>query len=286
MPSFSPFLGGDDTDLERSRFVVFPVPYERTTTYGKGCAHGPRSILAASTQVETFDEEAGLEPCDAGINTAPAFEDDPAPQDLPSRLQAQVEPWAMADKFVVTVGGEHSVALGPIRAYRTVYPDLSVLHVDAHADLRDVYDDTPFSHACVMRRVQEHCPVVQVGIRSLSAEEDRDRHGMNVITFFRHETDPLTMHHISRIISHLSPVVYLSFDIDGLDPSIAPATGTPEPGGLSWREASDLIRELALTRKLVGMDVTEVSPRPVDVLTQFTAARLIHRTMAWTLRGK
>ena len=283
----APFLGITETRPEAEcRFVVFPVPYERTTTYLRGTASGPRAILAASANVELFDEDARNEPTLAGIFTAPPFLGTPAPEDLPALLRAPVEAWLRAGKFVAVLGGEHAVTLGPVLGALSVHPDLSVLQIDAHADLRDAYEGTPFSHACVMRRVQERCRVVQVGIRSLSAEEEEARPSLNVRTFFARDTHPLGRESLRAVLAELSPCVYLSVDIDGFDPAYAPATGTPEPGGLDWFEVSALVRELARSRRIVAMDVTEVRPEPGDVRTEFLAARLVQRVMAWVLRAE
>jgi agmatinase len=252
----------------------------------KGCADGPRAVLEASANVETFDEEA--EWCADGhpVFTAPAFPDTPAPADLPGRLRDAVAPWARAGRFTVTLGGEHAVTLGPVLAYRDAAPDLSVLVLDAHADLRDEYEGSPFSHACVSRRVQEHCPVVQAGVRSLSAEEWDALPGLNVRTFFRRDTRPLTDETVDAILGALTDRVYLSVDVDAFDPAFAPATGTPEPGGFDWEEVSRLVRALALRKTLVAMDVTEVKPVAADVRTEFLAARLILRTLAWVSKGE
>ncbi|MHC5037851.1 MAG: agmatinase [Planctomycetota bacterium] len=279
------FLGESEGERKDARFVVFPIPYESTTTYLKGCAQGPPAILAASANIEIYDEEAECEPHLAGIHTAPPFADSPPPKDLPARLKAQVEPWARAGKFTVTLGGEHAVSLGPILAYKTVFPDLSVLQIDAHADLRDSYEGTPYSHACVARRIQEHCPLVQVGVRSLSAEEARDLPTLNVRSFFWKEMRSLHGESVERILPALSEHVYLSIDIDGFDPAFAPATGTPEPGGYGWRDVSNLVEAVAANRTLVALDVTEVRPVPGDVRTEILAARLILRVMAWVHRA-
>jgi agmatinase len=283
----APFLGVEELRPEAEcRFVVLPVPYERTTSYMQGCASGPRAILAASAYVELFDEDAGLEPFRAGVFTAPPLLEPAAPEALPGLLREPVERWVRAGKFVATLGGEHAVTLGPVLGALAARPDLTVLQIDAHADLRDAFEGTPFSHACVMRRVQERCRVVQVGIRSLSAEEEEARPGLNVRTLFMRDTHPFGREHVAAALRELSSNVYLTVDIDGFDPAYAPATGTPEPGGLDWFEVSALVRELALSRRIVAMDVTEVRPEPGDVRTEFLAARLIQRTMAWVLRAE
>ena len=282
----STFLGEEEkAGGKDARFIVFPVPYEETTSYVRGCSDGPRAVLNASTQVETYDEEASCEPHRAGIHTHPFFRDAPRPEDLPGRLKAAVEPWARAGRFTVTLGGEHAVSLGPVQAYREAHPDLSVLQLDAHADLRDRYEGSRFSHACVGRRIQEVVPLVQAGIRSLSAEEAEILPSLNVRTFFRKDHRPLGAEGIEAVIDALTDRVYLSLDIDVFDPAHAPATGTPEPGGLDWGEFSSLVRELARRKTLVAMDVCEVKPVPGDVRTEILAARAILRVMAWVTKG-
>ncbi|MHC4600398.1 MAG: arginase family protein, partial [Planctomycetota bacterium] len=205
------FLGEEEkTGEEGARFLVFPVPYEKTTSYLRGCADGPRAILHASTQVETYDEEAACEPHRAGIHTLPFFQDAPRPEDLPDRLKTMVEPWARAGRFTVTLGGEHAVSLGPVQAYREVHSDLSVLQLDAHADLRDRYEGSRFSHACVGKRIQEVAPLVQAGIRSLSGEEAETLPSLKVRTFFRKDQRLLDAKGIEAVIDALTDRVYLS----------------------------------------------------------------------------
>ncbi|MHC4778844.1 MAG: agmatinase [Planctomycetota bacterium] len=277
------FLGLEETSgVENAAFIILPVPFEATTSYLKGCALGPDAILDASAQVETYDEEAAVEPHVAGIHTHGPAGGESSPETLPGELKALIEPWVRARRFTVVLGGEHSVSLGPVQACLAAHPDLSVLQIDAHADLRDEYEGTPLSHACIGRRIQELAPLVQVGIRSLSAEEASALPSLNVKSFFRKDHRPLTEETVAEVLSSLSDSVYLSLDIDAFDPAFAPATGTPEPGGLDWHEFSLLARALALKKNVVGMDVCEVKPNPGDVRTQFLAARAILRIMAWT----
>ncbi len=276
-----PFLGEPGGDLKDARFVVLPVPYEKTTTYLKGTASGPRAILDASANIESFDEAAGVELVPEDLFTAPPFSGSPPPAELPEKLRRAVAPHARAGRLVVALGGEHAVTLGPVLACRDAWPDLSVLQLDAHADLRDAYEGTPHSHACIGKRIQEHVPLVQAGIRSLSAGEARALPGLNVKTFFRKDLRPLDPERARAVVDALTEHVYLSVDIDVFDPAFAPGTGTPEPGGLDWFEVSCLLEEVVRRKSLVAMDVCEVRPLPGDVRTEVLAARLILRALAF-----
>jgi len=283
--SFVPFLGEDGASREEdARFVVLPVPYDETTTYQQGCASGPRAVLAASANMESFDEDAEWDLDPRRIFTAPPVPGSPAPERLAPLLEARVRPWAERGAFTVAIGGEHAVTLGPFLAYLKAFPGLSLLQLDAHADLRDKYGGSRWSHACIARRVSEHAPVVQVGVRSLSADEWKARPTLGVQTFLRKDTKTLDERSVEAVLDALSPHVYLSVDIDVFDPAFAPATGTPEPGGLDWYEASLLVRELVRKKTVVAMDVTEVRPEPGDVRTEFLASRLILRVLAWIER--
>lgn len=267
-------------------FHLFPVPYEQTTTYLQGCERGPRAVLDASWNVEMWDEDAERELSGLHFHTHPPFDAAPPPDRLPEALRSLLAPRFREGRCCIVLGGEHAVSLGPVLAARDAHPGLCVLQLDAHADLRDAYEGSPFSHACVARRIQEHVPLVQAGIRSLSAAEARDRGRLNVRTFLRKDMDRIDAAAAGRVVDALGDPVYLTVDIDAFDPAFAPGTGTPEPGGLDWFEVSTLVRTLATRRRIVGFDVTELKPIPGDIRTEFLAARLILRLAAWILRSR
>lgn len=262
--------------LERARAVILPVPYDFTTTYQGGARFGPRAILSASRNMELWDEEAGAV-YRAGIHTLPEVEPTAeGPAAMVERVGQAVDWILEREKLPVVLGGEHSITTGAVRAVARRFPGLSVLQIDAHADMRDTYLDSPHSHACVMRRVREVVPAVSVGIRSLGEDEaeELDRHPVPMwsVRQFR-----ALKGHWEPILTALSDEVYVTFDLDGLDPSIVPGTGTPEPGGLDWYEAVDLLRAVSQRSRIVGFDVVELAPIPGQVASDFLAARLVYR---------
>lgn len=274
------FFGLPDeySSLEKSRFVLLPVPYEGTVSYGKGTSKGPEAILYASQEVELYDEETDSEPYLQGICSLEPLACDDDPKANAENLYKKVRELLEEDKFVLTIGGEHSITSGEVKAFLEKYPDLTVLQVDAHADLREELDDEPYSHASVMRRVKElGAKIVQVGTRSMSYEEK----DIKVIRFSARD---LQGDWIGKVISSLGDHVFLTFDLDGLDPSIMPSTGTPEPGGLTWFQATDLLRELCKNKTVVGADFVELAPIESMHAPDFLAARLIYKFIGYTSR--
>ncbi|HVC18543.1 MAG TPA: agmatinase [Vicinamibacterales bacterium] len=263
------------TGPAQARAIVLPIPFERTTSYVPGTRNGPREILAASTHMELWDEELSAAVHDLGILTMPEME---LPFGSLDEVMAEIRRVA-ADliahgAFLVTLGGEHSITPPVVAAYAARYPGLSVLQIDAHADLRDSYMGTPFNHACAMRRSLEHAPCTQVGIRSLSAAEAHDLPSLRSHVFYdcTMRRDPEWM---DRVVDTLSDTVYVTIDCDGLDPAIMPAVGTPEPGGLSWYETIGLLRRVFERRKVVGADVVELCPLPGNPAPNFLCAKLV-----------
>jgi agmatinase len=269
---------------ETARFVVLPAPYDGTTTFLKGTRLGPRAVITASQQVELYDEELERETFRAGIATLafPAIEDE-RPERVPEILEALARPHFEAGRCLVTIGGEHAVSLGPIRAAARATPRLTVLHLDAHGDLRAEYDGTPFGHGCIMRRVLEDVglPIVQVGIRSLSPEEAAVIREGRVRTFFAHATRDVAAAAGEIVAALPTHDVYVSIDMDAFDPSLVAGTGTPEPGGLSWWDMLALLRTVATARRVVGFDVVETLPLAGQAVSEFVAARLAYRFMGY-----
>ncbi len=277
-------FGGIDPayeSLERAAFVVVPVPYDLTTTYQGGARKGPSAILEASCNMELYDEELQTEPFRAGIHTLPPLEAIAAgPEGMLGRVEEEITGVLDLEKIPVLLGGEHSITLGAVRALKKRIPRLSVLHLDAHADLRASYQGTPYSHACIGRRMKEICPVVQVGIRSMSKEEaDFLRKGS--VPVFPAAQLRKDRSWIAKVLRCLSKQVYVTVDLDAFDPSIMPATGTPEPGGMLWHEVLDLIREVCRRKQVVGFDIVELAPIPGMVAPDFLAAKLAYRMMGY-----
>jgi agmatinase len=277
-------LSEEDALYEKARAVIFPIPLERTTTYEHGTRNGPSAILAASRNMELYDDELDREIYkDAGIATAPAIDtmDGTLDEVIAEIFTAQCE-FLEDGKLPVALGGEHSLTPPLVRAEAKKYGDLSVLQIDAHADLRDEYQGNPSSHACAMRRVVEICPAVQVGIRSLSVEEANAIPRLKTKIYWARDIARAPLKDwIAKVIADLSPNVYLTVDLDGFDPSIVPATGTPEPGGLDWYQVTSLIRAVASQKKIVGMDVVELLPQPGDHASDFLAAKLVYKTLGY-----
>ena len=293
LPSTERFLALDDEFArpDDAGCVIVPVPFERTSSYGKGSRDGPGAILSASHQVELFDAGLEFEPHVAAngiVTLAPLRVDDCDGETLAGRVHGVCTHWLDAGKRVVTLAGEHTGAVGAIRAHAEKHDDLTVLQLDAHSDLRCIYEDSPWSHACAMARVLDfHAGLVQVGVRSQCGEEAalaRER-GIPVFggeSILQWEEDRIDW--VREVIAATAPKVYVTFDCDVLDPSVMPATGTPEPGGLTWRQVDRLLDRLSAERQLVGMDVSELAPIPTLSHPQFTIARLVHRAIGYMFR--
>jgi agmatinase len=265
--------------FEHCRAVILPIPLESTTSYVNGTRNGPREILVASSHMELWDEETNTDIHGIGICTLPEMElpfDDMA--DMMAEIRRVTAAIIEQDKFPIVLGGEHSITSPVVSAMAAKYPGLSVLQIDAHADLRDTYMGTRFSHACAMRRVLEHAPCTQVGIRSLSTEEAKAAPALATTIFYdvtmRREKD-----WIDQVVNSLGDTVYITIDADGMDPAIMPAVGTPEPGGLSWYEMLSLLRAVIGARQVVGCDLVELCPIPGMVAPNFLCAKLIYKIL-------
>lgn len=274
-------LEQDADSFDRARAIVLPIPFERTTSYVPGTKNGPREIIAASSQVELYDEELGREICDIGIHTLPAMELPFArTEDALDEIQRTASWLVGAGKFFVALGGEHALTAPLVAGSVAHHPGLSVLQIDAHADLRDSYMGDPRSHASAMRRVLEHAPCVQVGIRNLSAPEAAAVAALQTTMFYdwNMREDPRWM---DRAVEALGDPVYITIDCDGLDPAIMPAVGTPEPGGLTWHETLALLKLVMTRRRVVACDVVELCPLPGLAAPNFLAARLVYKLIGY-----
>jgi agmatinase len=277
-------LAEEDSLYEKARAVIFPVPLERTTSYEHGTGNGPSAILAASRNMELYDDELDAEIYkEVGIATVPAIDTmDGSLEEVIAEIFSAQCGFIDDGKLPVALGGEHSLTPPLVKAVAKKYKDLSVLQIDAHADLREAYQGNPNSHACAMRRVVEICPAVQVGIRSLSVEEANDIPRLRTkIHWAREIVHAPVEGWIAKVLADLSHHVYLTVDLDGFDPSIIPATGTPEPGGLNWYQVTSLIRAVATHKKIVGMDFVELLPQPGDHASDFLAAKLVYKTLGY-----
>jgi agmatinase len=272
--------------FDDSRVVILPVPVDRTTSYVSGTRNGPREILEASSHMELWDEEVGADVHGVGIFTLPAMElpfGEMAP--LVEEIRRVAGEVLARGKFLVTLGGEHSITPPLVAAAASRFSGLSVLQIDAHADLRDCYMGTPHNHACAMRRSLEYAPVTQVGIRSMSTEEAEAVAGLNTTIFYdaTMRKDPAW---IERVVDTLGESVYITIDVDGLDPAIMPATGTPEPGGLSWYEMLALLRATIARKSVVACDVVELSPLPGLMAPNFLCAKLVYKILSYRFSGR
>lgn len=283
-----PELSAYDT----ARVVLLPVPYDATTSYRAGTRDGARAIVDASSQIELYNADLDCEPAEVGIHTLDPLEPDFRSPDLMlTRVREATDQILDDGKFPLLLGGEHSLTSGAVAACKARYPDLGILHLDAHADLRDEYHGTPFSHACAMRRVVElGCPLTSIGIRSVAAEEAEFRRGptpVPVITISAAEIarvryDSARLSALwDCVIATLPPTIYITVDLDVFDPSLMEAVGTPEPGGLDWWEVTGLIRRACAARTVVGADVVELAPAEGPESCAFAAAKLTYSIIAF-----
>tara|TARA_Y100000590_G_scaffold154784_1_gene177898 strand:+ start:3323 stop:4213 length:891 start_codon:yes stop_codon:yes gene_type:complete len=275
------FLDGSHSDYEASEFVILPVPYDSTTSFKTGSRHGPKAIIVASRQLEDYDIEMNFDVSSVGIYTAPEIESHvDGPKHMIDRIERAVRLSSENGKIVGILGGEHTVTIGAVRHFKNVYPDLSVLYLDAHADLRSEYMSSPWGHASVARRIHEICPIVEVGVRSLSVQEN---------DFIKSEKIPIVFWPTSlteecltdTVLKSLSKHVYISIDLDVFDPSIMSSVGTPEPDGMLWPEVLRLLRSVTKERRVVGFDVVELSPGEGPESCTFTAAKLVYKMVGY-----
>jgi agmatinase len=273
------------TAYEKAKFVVIPVPYDLTSTYQSGSRRGPAAILDASANMELYDEELHQETYKAGIHTLPSLEADArGPAEMMKAIRRTVAGIVTDGKIPVMLGGEHSISFGAVKAVQAAFPELTVLQLDAHADLREAYQGTPFSHAAVARRIAEICPLVQAGIRSMSVEE-AEFLTMSPVKSYTADFILDGGSWYETICGDLKGDIYLTVDLDVLDPAIMPATGTPEPGGITWRDLIRLIREVAIRCRIRGFDVVELAPIPGMVAPDFLASKLTYRIMGYLTTG-
>jgi agmatinase len=268
---------------DRALFHVIPVPYEKSVSYGTGTAEGPQAILDASCQLELFDGQ-GI-PAECGIHTQPMLDCRGSHEEALARVETAVTTCLLHEKIPIMLGGEHTITYGAIRALRQKYPDLGVVQFDAHADLRETYEGSSFSHACVMKRVFDMgVPLLQLATRSYSLEEHTLRQGQGIAHIDARDIFLMDIDDFA-LPADFPEKIYISFDVDGLDPSIMPATGTPVPGGLTWYQAMGLLQRIMDCRICIGFDVVELAPVPLLHSASFTAAQLVYAMMGFLCRS-
>ncbi len=275
------YLPEEYSSLERARIAVVSVPYDRTSTWLKGANEGPTAIIEASAHMELYDIETDSEVYRKGIFTTEPVGGELPPEEMIERVTEEVQSYIGDGKFVVVVGGEHSVSIGSVRAHIANNTDITVVQLDAHCDLRDEYEGSKYNHACVMARIAELCQIVQVGIRSMDSSEkvalDKSR-----VVFAKDIYE--NKNWVEKAVSKLSGKVYITIDLDVFDPSIMPSTGTPEPGGLLWHDALGLLRAVFENRDVVGFDVVELCPDERNKAPDFLAAKLIYKLLSYKFK--
>jgi agmatinase len=268
---------------ENAEVVLLPVPYDGTSTFVKGADKGPQAIIDASDSIELYDVEDDVEIYTHGIHTAKPVLETSSVEKMTDAVYHRVKSYLKDDKLIAVLGGEHSVSCGAIRAFAETCSNLTVLQLDAHADLRDQYQGSKYNHACVMRRAQEIVPVVQAGIRSVCSEERKYIVEENM--FYAHRIR-FSKTWMQEAIDRLNENVYLTIDLDCFDPAVVPSTGTPLPGGLSWWQVLDFISEVNKERNIAGFDIVELCPNPLDKSSDVLAATLVYKLITKILKKR
>ncbi len=269
--------------LDNAKIVLIPVPYDGTSTWQKGADKGPEAFLNASENMELYDIETDTEVYQQGIYLAPPVTEKESPEAMVDAVHKVTKDFIKRNKFVTAFGGEHSISIGTIRAFNELFDDLTVLHIDAHADLRKEYEGSSCNHACAVYEASQNTNLIQVGIRSMDVLEktvmDEEK------TFFAHEmaTDE---YWVDNVIELCGNDVFITFDLDALDPSILPSTGTPEPGGLFWYETMDFLKRVFEERNVVGFDIVELCPNEADKSSDFLAAKLYYKMLSYKFQGQ
>jgi agmatinase len=273
-------FGGNEVvySYQESGIIIVPVPYDATSTWMRGADKGPAAILEASVNLEFYDIETNSEAHLAGIHTVHPVHENETPEKMVNALHDKILSLLADKKFPVVIGGNHSVSIGSMKAFSEHYRDLTILQLDAHADMRQVYEGSEYNHACAMARAREYAPVVQVGVRSMSVEEkpyiEEDR---IFYAYMLHYHKDL----YARAIEKLSENVYITIDLDVLDPSLMPSTGTPEPGGPEYFELMHFLRDVIKSRNVVGFDVVELCPSVTNKAPDFIAAKIIYQLLSY-----
>ena len=268
--------------LETANVVLIPVPYDGTSTWQKGADKGPNTFLNASENMELYDIETDSEVYKQGIYLAEPITVNATPEALVDAVHQETKSYIKKNKFVTVFGGEHSISIGTIRAFNEMFPSLTVLHIDAHADLRKSYDGSSCNHACAVYEASQYTNLIQVGIRSMDIKE---KSTMNLEkTYFAHEM-AMDDSWMDSAIDQMTDNVFITFDLDAFDPSIMPSTGTPEPGGLLWYETLDFLKKVFKEKNVVGFDIVELCPNEVDKSSDFLAAKLYYKMLSYKFQS-
>ncbi|GEQ85314.1 agmatinase [Patiriisocius marinistellae] len=272
----------ENAALETSKIVLIPVPYDGTSTFQKGADKGPDAFLHASENMELYDIETETEVYKQGIHLAEAITESSSPEAVVNEVHKRTKEYILRNKFVTVFGGEHSISIGTIRAFNECFDDLTVLHIDAHADLRKEYQGSTCNHACAVYEASQTTNLIQVGIRSMDIAEttvlDKEK------TWFAHDMAN-DDYWIDSVIEALGDNVFITFDLDAFDPSIMPSTGTPEPGGLFWYETLDFLKQVFEEKNVVGFDIVELCPNEADKSSDFLAAKLYYKMLSYKFNG-
>ena len=269
--------------LETSKVVLIPVPYDGTSTWQKGADKGAEAFLEASENMELYDIETNNEVYKEGVFLADAVTENSSPETMVDAVHEITKKYINKNKFVTLFGGEHSISIGSIRAFNECYSNLTVLHIDAHADLRKEYEGSSCNHACAVYEANQNTNLVQVGIRSMDVSETRVMNKDKV--FFAHEM-ATNEYWMDDVIDLLTDTVFITFDLDALDPSILPSTGTPEPGGLFWYETLEFLRKIFESKNVVGFDIVELCPNATEKSSDFLAAKLYYKMLSYKFSSK
>ena len=269
-------LPDEYASLEQAEIVILPVPYDATSTWQKGADKGPEALIEASRHMELYDIETDSQVYLKGIFTAEPVVVNKSPEKMVESVETAVRLYLEKNKFVVVVGGEHSVSTGSVKAHLDRHKNFTVLQLDAHSDLRDEYEGSKYNHACVMARISEMCPIVQVGIRSMDYSE---KPALDLGRVFFAERIQDNTEWIQKVLFQLTEKVYITIDLDVFDPSIMPSTGTPEPGGLLWYNVLMLLKAVFDDKEVVGFDVVELCPDERNKAPDFLAAKLIYKLL-------
>jgi agmatinase len=274
----------DEYPYGSSKIAVLPIPYEATTSFGKGTANGPREIIHASRYLELYDEEMKGDVSRSGIFTLPEVDSVfSSPAKMVEEIYRAAKSVLEDEKFIVSLGGEHTITPPLVKAHLEKHANLQVLQIDAHADLRETYEGSEYSHACAMRRVLELARGVQVAIRSICENEVEALPSLPTRVIYAHEVHS-NPNWQTEVLDALGDPVYITVDLDGLDPSIMPAVGTPEPGGLDWYQVCSLLKEVTLRYRVIGFDINELAPIPGLSAPNFLAAKLAYKMLSYVFR--
>ncbi|GGZ46680.1 agmatinase [Mesonia mobilis] len=265
--------------LDEAKVVLIPIPYDGTSTWQKGADKGPQAFLEASENMELFDIETRSEVYKKGVYLTPPVTENSSPEKMVEAVYKTTKNYIQQEKFVTLFGGEHSISIGTIRAFNESFEDLTVVQIDAHADLRKEYEGSKCNHACAVHEASKTTNLIQVGIRSMDAEELEYMDENQV--YFAHD---LYEDWMDDAIGQMTPNVFLTIDLDAFDPSILPSTGTPEPGGLFWYETLDFIRTIFKKKNVVGFDIVELCPNPAEKSSDFLAAKLYYKMLSYKFK--